>query len=592
MHIDWRSWKSRLGWKVLFAFFGAIFVGVLLIGQIWRSGWCNDESAHIPAGLYHLETGRMDAYRVNPPLPRMLAALPLLIDHPKTNWFSTLAPQARNEYIFAHNWIRENLAQVPRQLRLARSVILLFFILGAWTIYRWSSELYGRPAGWLALALWSLSPDVITYSATVAPDLPAAATGLFACYWKWLYGQKNEIPWEVCLGVTLATLSKFSWLFLFVLFPCFTLVHDLLSPLELRGVQLVGVQSMVQRWHYAWRRIGKLLIALICTVVLINLVYGFEGTGRRLGDFEFLSTSLGGAHESRFETGNRYRGTLLVSVPLPLPCEMLQGIDYLKWEFERGMPCYLLGEWKFRGWWYYYLVAMAVKFPIGYFVLIAIGGGSMVASFVRRKSIQGEWLVPLVAILFLAQVSSQTGFTHHLRYVLPAFGFLYILGARSISVLPRRLAAILVGSCLMGTIVFHVTHIGQAHTHFNWLAGGPKNGWRHLSLSNVDWGQSTFRMADWARAHPEKRPLTVVFVSELGSPSNLISDLGIPTRVNWQDSDADGRTRLPIPGWYLMSSEQLTHEQNMHFRNTEPESWPFADVALFFVPEESDSQPR
>lgn len=302
---------------------------------------------------------------------------------------------------------------------------------------------------------------------------------------------------------------------------------------------------MVQRWHYAWRRIGKLVIALICTVVLINLVYGFEGTGRRLGDFEFLSTSLGGSHDSRFETGNRYRGTLLGWVPVPLPCEMLQGMDYLRWEFERGMPCYLLGEWKFRGWWYYYLVA----------------------------------------VLFLAQVSSQTGFTHHLRYVLPAFGFLYILGARSISVLPRRFASILVGLCLVGTIVFHLTHIGQVHTHFNTLAGGPTNGWRHLSLSNVDWGQSTFRMADWARAHPEKRPLTVVFVSELGSPSNLISDLGIPTRVNWQDSKVDERTRLPMPGWYLMSSEQLTHEQNIYFRNREPQSWPFVDVALFFVPD-------
>ena len=83
MNIDLRSWKSRLNWKVAFAFFGAIFVAVLLIAQIVRSGWCNDESAHIPAGLYRLETGRMDAYRVNPPLFRMLAALPLLIDHPK-----------------------------------------------------------------------------------------------------------------------------------------------------------------------------------------------------------------------------------------------------------------------------------------------------------------------------------------------------------------------------------------------------------------------------------------------------------------------------------------------------------------------------
>lgn len=269
MRIEHQFWRTLLSIKNLSMGLGALFVFALLAAQIWRSGWCNDESAHIPAGLYHLETGHMDAYRVNPPLPRMLAAIPLLIDHPQMKWFSLTAPYGRNEYVFAQNWIQGNLAQVPRQLRLARSMMILFFLLGAWTIYRWTTELYGNGAGWLALALWSLSPDVITYSATVAPDLPAAATGLFACYcyWRWLNGGKNEVPWEVCFGLALATLCKFSWLFLFLLFPCLT--------------------------------------------------------------------------------------------------------------------------------------------------------------------------IPLVAVLFIVQVSSQTGFTHHLRYVLPAFGFLYILAARSVTEAPK-----------------------------------------------------------------------------------------------------------------------------------------------------------
>lgn len=502
MRIDWRSWKSRVSWKVSFAFLGAIFVAVLLIAQIYRSGWCNDESAHIPAGLYHLETGRMDAYRVNPPLFRMLAAVPLLVDHPKIDWFSMTAPQARSEYVYADHWIRDNLAQVPRQLWLARSVM---------------------------------------------------------------------------------TLSKFSWLFLFVLFPCLTLIHDLLSSPEIRGDRFAVAKSIAQRWDLAWRRIGKLSIALFCTVVIINLVYGFEGTGRRLGDFEFLSTSLGGTHESRFETGNRYRGTLLGAIPMPLPCEMLQGIDYLKWEFEEGKKCYLLGEWKFRGWWYYYLVAMAVKFPIGYFVQIGIGSVSMIARYVCKRSIRGEWLLPLVAGLFLAQVSSQTGFTHHLRYVLPAFGFLYMMAARTLIALPRLLATVTIIASLFGTVLYHATHIGQAHAHFNWLAGGPENGWRHLSLSNVDWGQSTFRMADWARSHPEKRPLTILFVSPLGGPSQLVADLNVATSVRWENRDGDGTARTPTPGWYLLSSEQLTHKENLYFRDAKPLSWPFADTALFYV---------
>jgi hypothetical protein len=576
-----------------------LFVLVLLSAQNIRSGWCNDESAHIPAGLYHLETGRMDAYRVNPPLFRMLAAVPLLVAHPKMDWFSYDSLRRRNEYVFAQNWIQDNLSDVPLQLRLARSVIILYFLLGAWTIFRWTSELYGSGAGWLALAMWSLSPDVITYSATVAPDLPAAATGLFACYmfWKWLYGGKSEIPWGVCLGLALATLSKFSWLFLFVLFPILTLLYDLICRKTIQtivtGYGTAGSEEMSidkkfnsVRFRFASTRIAKLGIAFLGTLLLINVVYGFEGTGRRLGDFEFLSVALGGERESSLDTGNRFRGTLLGSTPLPIPCEMLQGMDYVKWEFEQGMSCYLLGEWKFRGWWYYYLVAMAVKMPIGYFVLIAFGFGAMVARVVQRRSVGGEWIVPLVALLFIAQVSSQTGFTHHLRYVLPSFGFLFIFASGCIRELSRRLATIVIVSSFVGIIAFHATHIGLAHTHFNWLAGGSRNGWRHLSLSNIDWGQSTFRIADWARAHLEKRPLTVLFVSERGGPSKLISDLGVSREVRWQDSPSDSGEPIPNPGWYLMSVQQLTHQQNMYFRNAKPDSWPFDDVVLFYVPDD------
>ena len=143
---EYRAGKSLFSLRSAAVSLGATFVACLLFAQIWRSGWCNDESAHIPAGLYHLETGRMGAYRVNPPLPRMLAALPLLIDHPKMEWFSLTAPQARNEYAFADNWIRTNLEDVPRQLRLARSMMILLFWLGAWTIYKWTLELYGNAA--------------------------------------------------------------------------------------------------------------------------------------------------------------------------------------------------------------------------------------------------------------------------------------------------------------------------------------------------------------------------------------------------------------------------------------------------------------
>lgn len=47
--------------------------------------------------------------------------------------------------------------------------------------------------------------------------------------------------------------------------------------------------------------------------------------------------------------------------------------------------------------------------------------------------------------------------------------------------------------------------------YFNELAGGPERGWWHLTDSNVDWGQGLLDVRDWAVAHPEARPLGLVY---------------------------------------------------------------------------------
>src|SRR5579875_1359209 len=45
-----------------------------------------DEVGHLAAGVAHWETGNFSPYRVNPPLVRMLAALPVLAANPATDY--------------------------------------------------------------------------------------------------------------------------------------------------------------------------------------------------------------------------------------------------------------------------------------------------------------------------------------------------------------------------------------------------------------------------------------------------------------------------------------------------------------------------
>ena len=67
-----------------------------------------DEFAHLPAGLYYLETGHFDVYNLSPPLLRELAALPVLAARPAGDFarFTT----------FPEHW-----ALVPRSPRARRA---------------------------------------------------------------------------------------------------------------------------------------------------------------------------------------------------------------------------------------------------------------------------------------------------------------------------------------------------------------------------------------------------------------------------------------------------------------------------------------
>jgi hypothetical protein len=537
----------------------------LWLAQVVRSGPSTDESGHIPAGVYHLLTGRMDAYRVNPPLPRMIAALPLLATPPQVEWRSAESPHTRIEFELASDWLLSDTSLFRRQLVLSRLTMFAFFLLGLISIVCWTKDLYGPRAAWLAAGLWSLNPDILTCSAVVMPDLPATSAGLLLGYryWSWLVDESRKFPGGVAVCLALAVLCKFTWLFLFALLPIVTLVYDVCTrkPLKFSSA----------------RDACRLVGAFVITVLMINWCYGFDGTGTRLGDFEFISGSFSGETKLPPETGNRFRGQVLGSLPLPFPKEMIRGIDFLKWEFERGYPCYLNGTWQHRGWWYFYLVAMAVKMPLGYWMLIGMGILSFGVSIVRRtRVIKGEWLALLLGVALIASVSSQTGFTHHIRYVLPAYGFLFVVASRiTIFLNPRRIIALSVLG-LSGTIGFHALNLGLAHTFFNPLAGGPNEGWRYLSDSNVDHGQSTFRMLRWIESHPQVRPLRV----QANRPDFEIFLDGIPN-VSKSFYPVDYRDPAQRVGFLALSSATLTHQEYQFLWDVEPWARPYADVLVF-----------
>jgi hypothetical protein len=114
---------------------------------------------------------------------------------------------------------------------------------------------------------------------------------------------------------------------------------------------------------------------IVLAVYVINVGYGFEGTGARLDELRFISPTLrespGASPPGSIpRPGNRFAGTLWGRLPIPVQANYLLGIDRQKYDFDEAVFwSYLRGRWRQGGWWYYYLYALAIKEPLGTWLL-------------------------------------------------------------------------------------------------------------------------------------------------------------------------------------------------------------------------------
>lgn len=532
------------------------FALALLTGQTLLIGWTAyvtspvlDELAHLAAGLGHWEFGTFDLYRVNPPLVRMIAALPPMAAGVETDWMGGWAddPYSRPEFGLGRRLPVINGPRTFWLFTLARWGCLPFAWLGGWVCFRWARELYGDAAGLTALALWCLCPNVLAWGATICPDLPAASTGVWAAYafWHWLKTPNGRNLTLASIACGVALLTKSTWIILFALWP---LAWCLWRPADRRDNAKTPA------------RLSGLAI-LLAALYIIYVGYGFAGALRPLGEFKFISHTLGGDYEPG-RTGNRFRGTWLAAVPSPLPADYLLGLDVQRYEFEQKKWSYLRGEQRLGGWWWYYLYALGVKTPLGTLALFALA--CLTAGW-RRGSARrrDELIVLLPAIAVLVLVSSQTGFNRYLRYVLPALPGLFVWMSRVAAVrtdealeshgAPRR-GLIVVAMCLLATAVSSLRVWPHSMTYFHELVGGPAGGHRHLLDANLDWGQGLLTLRDWVRDHPDARPLHVADFGWVAPSISGIESQPVP-RLDFSDDGRplSGDPNAVLPGWYAAS---------------------------------------
>jgi hypothetical protein len=373
-----------------------------------------NEPGHLVAGLSIWKFGRFDVYNVNPPLVKMVAALPVMAAGYEEDWSGFYTGSgARPEFAMGEDFVAANGERSFFLFMIARWACIPFSWVGAIVCYLWARDLFGRPSGVVACSIWCFEPNILAHASLITPDAHATALGLAACYtfWRWL--KKPTWSQAALTGVVLglAELAKTTLILFYPLWPVMWVVYRLLERRSV-AISLREMKPLAEREDDVarmaprdWLREGGMLaLRMAIGLYVLNLGYGFEGALRPLGEFHFVSDLFTGKEsgvsgldsavrsqadpdsDARASSANRFADTWLSSIPSLFPKNYLLGIDLQQRDFEHyGRPSYLRGEWRDHGWWYYYLYAVAIKVPLGLWALGALALAVAVARWARKE---------------------------------------------------------------------------------------------------------------------------------------------------------------------------------------------------------------
>src|SRR5437867_11869042 len=155
------------------------------------------------------------------------------------------------------------------------------------------------------------------------------------------------------------------------------------------------------------------------------------------------------------------------------PLFYLHNMRYVNANHSREYKFFLLGDLRTRTWWYYFLVAFAVKATVPVLVLAVFASIRATRGFVQRW---GEViLVVTIAGVFVENTIGADPIG--VRYILPAFPLLFIWLSRIASyVVMARWRVAAVSALLLWHVWSAVSSFPDYIPFFNELAGGPEGG--------------------------------------------------------------------------------------------------------------------
>jgi 4-amino-4-deoxy-L-arabinose transferase-like glycosyltransferase len=483
-----------------------------------------DEPLHTAAGRLVKHDGdyRIDAE--DPALFLEYAALPLARGDMDFSSHADLRQQVANDHKMQWPLVTASLYRTPGvdgEALIQRSRLMFLpitFLLGA-SIASLAYKLGGSWAAIIAATLYAFDPNFLGHGAIVKNDVMLSLFMMLFTINLWKIGERVT-PWNaVSIGLVIggALCVKFSGM-LFV-------------PMLILAMLIRVIQKSPWRWMSReatnWPSRAGVALTVCCIAAAVSFVtiwtiYRFrflpsnESQPFDMSQLVWLAKQNGKLAEiadphapppteaeiAEFKSPLLVKGIVFANDHRLLPQAWLAGLLYTH-ATTQIRATFLLGQYSYIGWWYFFPVAMLVKTPTASLVafiatvsLIARKQGAQLSSWTK-------WSLAIAPAIYFA-VAILSNLNLGLRHILPVYPVIFVLIAvtlaKWLSEKPGRIATMVLGAgLLLECLVTYPNFIAFFNLPSDKLFGRINL----LSDSSFDWGQDIKTLRKWQDAHPD-----------------------------------------------------------------------------------------
>jgi 4-amino-4-deoxy-L-arabinose transferase-like glycosyltransferase len=510
-----------------------LLMGTAQLVAVLRDSQTYDESYHLVNGYAFLKTRALLPVSEHPPVSQVISALPLLVLNLR---LPRKSGPNYDEYQRASDFLYQNRYPADTILLLARLPKILVTLLTGFVVAWWTRRRFGELAALAALTLYCFDPNFLAHGHYVTTDVPATLCFVAACLaWSRFLTEGTMRSAAVCgLAVGAAMATKYSAVLLFYIFVCLYLF---------RLWQQIGAKQGPVRWS-PFHLAKNLTVVVLVMLAVVFVGFGFE-TGKLLPPESIASFQAAGFQNVGGDTAFDQAAARL-TIPAP---SFFRGLYALTLHNFQGHPSYLLGQHSVSGWWYYFPVVVGVKTPTGTLLLLLLALTAAVTVFFREgrreaygrlKRLSPHWSILLFAPVLYFAVCIRSHINIGIRHVLPIYPLLYmgiaaVLFSRQV-VIPAflRKAAVV---CLALVVLESASVFPRYLGFFNLPSGGPRQGWKYLVDSNLDWGQDLKRL----KSYLEDRGISNVCLNYFGTaPPSYYGIESKPVPASLQEARSSG----------------------------------------------------